>query len=203
MGESGATSNAGAVKAKLEAFVQSINFTTAGGQQSLGKDCLAAVAVGIRERTVDKQEQPSGQPLAPNRGKYRDKKARRGLPIGVGLRKGGRGDTGRMLSLVEVEGRQTIEPEVATMTFGKDDQSMQVAGWFTVGSHPHSGIRPSGAKNQPPRPFYAMDDALRAMVLDKCREFIADMIKRAGYGTKGGGSTTRARDVRGRFVKGG
>jgi len=178
MGSSGATSNAAAVKAKLEAFVQSINFTTAGRSQSLGRDCLAAVAVGIRERTVDRQQQFDGRPLAPNRGRYRIRKATRGLPVGVGLRKQGRGDAGRMLSLVEVQGRQEVEPEVATMTFGKDDQSMEVAGWFTVGSHPHSGIRPSGAKNQAPRPFYAMDANLRAMVLDLCHKFVIDLISR-------------------------
>src|SRR3954470_10857325 len=94
---SGATSNAGAVSAALEALVKSVNFTSPGKSGSLGEDCLAVVAVGIRERTVDEGKDADGRPLAANRGKYGDRKRSKGLPVGVGLRGKGQGDEGRML----------------------------------------------------------------------------------------------------------
>lgn len=175
---SGATSNAAAVKARIEALVASINFTSPGRAGSLGKDLLTDAAVGIRDHAIGEQAAPDGTPWEANRGKYGERKEAAGLPVGVGLRSKAANDDRRMLSLEQVKGRQEITPDSATMTYGTDDRAMRVAGWFTVGGSGSGGIEPSGTADQPGRPFYALNPTLKAELVESCREAVRDIIRR-------------------------
>jgi len=170
---SGASSNAAAVAAKIAKLIASVSFESQGDDQSLGRDLLAAVGQDIIKETSRDQRSPDGSPLAPNRGKYGERKRSKNLHVGAGLRSKARGDDGRMLSEMEIVGEQTITPDTATMRFGRSDRSRRVAGWFTNGD---SGDDPSGAEGAPARPFYGMSAASKAARTAEIRAFVRDLI---------------------------
>jgi len=160
----------------LEAFVRGVDFTAPGRQQSLGRDCLAHAVQGILDDTLAGQKSPDGTPLAANRGVYGERKAKAGLPVGIGLRgKKKAGD--RMLSEVEVRGEQDITPDTASMKYGRSDAARKKGQWFTAGGTATAGCEPSGTKGQPPRPFYGLSTGTVANIMAECRDFVRNLIR--------------------------
>lgn len=174
----GATSNAAAVSAKLEALVRAVDFTHVGASQSLGRDCLAEVVQGILADAIGGQKSPDGATLAANHGKYGEAKRSRGLPVGIGMRRKKASTGSPMLSEVEVAGTQDITPDTATLTYGRSELAKRKAQWFTAGSKAAPGLEPSGAANQPPRPFFGLSADSREAVMVVCRAFVADLIRK-------------------------
>jgi hypothetical protein len=174
---SGASSNAAAVKAQIAAFVKGIDFTRPGKEGSLGEDLLIEAADGMINQAIENQQSPDGTPFAENRGTYGEKKREEGLPVGIGLRRASGGGGDGMLSAKEMRGKWDIRPEEATMTYGTSDASRRKAEWFTGGSEGAHGCEPSGATNQPPRPFYAMGDQTKANVREAGHDFVRDRVR--------------------------
>jgi hypothetical protein len=153
--------------ALLDDLANSLDLTRDG----LGADMLGAIAEGITDRTLSDQKTADGQQFEPNRGTYGKRKREKGLPVGVGLEKGG-----EMVSLVQVKGTPTIEPDSASMVYGISDAAKEKALWFETGSEGPDGQR-SGASNQPAREFYAMDDAIIDAVVQRAEEAIVRFLE--------------------------
>jgi hypothetical protein len=174
---SGASSNAAAVKAQIAAFVKGIDFTRPGKEGSLGKDLLSEAATGIIDQAIGNQQSPDGTPFAANQGPYGDAKREEGLPVGIGLKGHRGGSSERMLSLVEVMGEQDIKPDEATMKYGRSEAMKRRGQWFTAGSTAVDGCEPSGAMNQPSRPFYGLGDETKANVREVGHDFVRDRVR--------------------------
>jgi hypothetical protein len=86
---------------------------------------------------------------------------------------------GDMLSDVNLTGDVTIEPELIQITYGAPgaDWSRRKAQFFTNGSVPSSdGTEHSGAKNQPPRPFWGLDEEINAKCEERIDVFLDDLL---------------------------
>jgi phage gpG-like protein len=168
------TSNLADFSARLNALADTFDLTRDG----LGETVLGVVADGIVARNAD-QKSPDGGEWAANRGKYGDRKRKAGLPVGVGIKKGGVG-SGAMLSQEQIVGARTVEPQSATMQYGTDDVNKRKASWFTRGSDGPGEGEPSGAPGQPARPFYELtaddEDAMRA----ECEDHLARTVRELG-----------------------
>lgn len=163
-------SNLGEIMSAIDAIVNGFNFTSTTGRSGkrLADKALDTIAERIAERTTARQMDSNQSPLAPNRGEYGEKKRTKGIPIGTGYYPAGNGGQngirgGQMLSDLELSGERVIEEKSATMTYGLDGFAKRKAQWFTNGSTGNAGER-SGAKNQPPRPFYDLDDGSKRML---------------------------------------
>jgi hypothetical protein len=158
-----AQSNRGEIEDLLDRLAGGFNFETPGiDGRGLGEELLDVVAEGVIDRTLAEQAQPDGAPLAPNAPDYAKRPAKAGKPIGV--------LSGEMLSQLEVNGERWIDPERAEMTYGQPGSgARRKAEWFTRGSaeNPPGDIEHSGAEGQPARPFYALDDEIRARLGDR------------------------------------
>lgn len=156
-------SNQEEIQRLLDQLAGGFNFTTPGTDgRGLGEELLDVVAEGVIDRTLAEQNQPDGAPLAPNAESYAASREKAGKPIGV--------LSGEMLSQLEVSGERVIGPERAEMTYGQPgSEARRKAEWFTRGSaeNPPGDIEHSGAEGQPSRPFYALDDAIRARLGDR------------------------------------
>ena len=159
---SGASSNVDRVEAWLNQLSDTFDFTLDGESKSLGEDLLDLAALGILDRSVGQEQQADGSSFAPNRGKYGDKKRSLGIQVGIGF---GDPNSDKMMSLLNVAGKRELQPEEATATFGATDFAADKGKWFTNGSSGADGDR-SGAKNQPPRPFYELDEYVAQDALD-------------------------------------
>lgn len=146
-------------------------------RDGLGKDMLGAIAEGIADRSLSGQASAAGA-WDENRGKYGEAKRGRGLPIGVGLKKGEAG--GQMLSLLEIAGEQTITADEASMRYGTEDAARRKASWYTRGSSGPGEGEVSGATDQPPRPFFELDPAIEAEVARRAEAALAKLVDGLG-----------------------
>ena len=119
-----------------------------------------------------------GTPLAPNRGKYGERKRAKGLIVGVGLRSKKAAQFPQMLLETELAGEVAVTPDTAIMKYGRTPASRRKAGWFTAGATASGGMEPSGAEGQPARPFYGLSAGTRAAISDECRDFVRELIRR-------------------------
>lgn len=175
-----ATSNLDEVERLLGELMTTFDLTRVGSSgQELGRDMVSIAALGILDRTLGNAQDADGEPIAENRGEYRKRKDRKGLPVGVGLDEQ---TADRMLSLPQVTGEVSVEPEQATMTFGITEAARRKSQWFTAGSDGSQGIEPSGAKNQPSRPFYALDEYIEAELVDLCDQVAEDFLTNLAQG---------------------
>lgn len=142
--------NLAEVTEAIERIADCLDFTRSGAETTIGKDLLVRAAREISER-ASVEKGPDGA-WKENRGKYGKAKRAKSLPVGKGLKDA---PNERMLSLPHIKGEHDIQPLSATMTFGTDERSKNLGKYFTNGSTGAAGDR-SGAKNQPPRPFYEM-----------------------------------------------
>lgn len=170
-------SNLESVRELFDKLDDSIDFTRAGVEQSLGRDLIRNQATRINDRAA--AEQGSQGRFAENRGLYGEKKRALGIIIGRGLRTED-GSTDVMMSLVNAQGQQSVQATEVTMEFGVGDDAKNKGHWFTNGSNP-SVPKPyrSGAKNQKPRPFYEITsadaDAMFAEVVDNVTDWLKSL----------------------------
>jgi hypothetical protein len=167
------TSNLPEVLARLSRFEDAF----ALDQNGSGEDMLELFAQSIAYR-FGSEEGDEGR-WDENRGKYGERKRAFGIPVGVGMKKGGR-PSGAMRAYDNIRGVQTIEADEATMRFGVDDFSRRKGMWFQNGSEEgEDGTERSGARNQPRRDFYGIteDDADQALRLygERVAEFLAGL----------------------------
>lgn len=149
------TSNIESIEHLLDKLDESIDFTRAGEEQSLGRDLIRNQATRINDRAA--MEQGSRGKFKANQGKYGTMKQKLGIIVGRGLRtEDGSADV--MMSLLNAQGDQTIGATEVTMEFGVTEDAKNKGHWFTNGSRGDKPFR-SGAENQPPRPFYEIKEA--------------------------------------------
>lgn len=166
------SSNLGEIEALLDRLAAGIDFTAPGAGASIGEEALDAVAEGIGDRCSLRQGDPDGRRWDDNRGKYGEAKRDAGVPIGVSPdARGHRG--GDMLSLVQLKGTRDVRPATASVAYGITPFARRKAQWFTNGSAAVGAGEESGAKGQPPRPFWGLDDAIR----DRVRAIVADGVR--------------------------
>ena len=160
-------SNRDQINALLDAWVNSIDLTDRTSQvgRQMADAVLDVMADGIHQRCIDKQAEPNGTAWAENAASYTKRKDKAGKPVGV--------LTGEMLGDMEAfKGTRTYEPDKAEMEYGKSEAARKKAEWFTRGSkeNPPDEIEYSGAKNQPSRPFYDLDDEIKSKAFEKAQE---------------------------------
>lgn len=133
-------SNRSQVSRALHILANSLNLRNRSplGNRRLGDELVDAAAAAIRERSVTKQADPSGNPWKRLSPRYLRRKLRQGYPATIGVR------TGEMLDPEQVRGRTVVTANAAAMTAGLDAETQQKAEWFQEG----------GARNRPARPFY-------------------------------------------------
>ena len=152
---------------------------TGGGPMGKGfaQDMVKIVALGMRDRGVVRQEDPSGNGWPKNAPDYAKEKDYRPVSIGPDRpKKGTKG--GDMMSEVNLTGNVTIEPERVAMEYGTTPEAKLKAQWFTNGSEPGLGEGEcSGAKRQPPRPFYGLDDAIERALDERVDRAIDEFLR--------------------------
>ena len=165
-------SNFDQIMANLDRLIDSINLTdtTSPAGKKMAVDVLDTMTDGIQRRTIDKQVDPDNNPLADNAPSYRAKPAKGSKIIGF--------LTGEMLSDQQMKGDRTFEPSHCSQEFGITDFAKRKAQWFTRGSqgNPPSDIEASGAKNQPSRPFYDLDDEIKDTGLQVVNKALEQLI---------------------------
>lgn len=167
-----ARSNLDSVAHWLRRMVEGFNFESPGIEgKGLANELLNVVADEITERTGNRQLDIDGGPLKPNAPAYAASTKKRGRPVGV--------LTGEMLSQREMHGTREILQYSARMSYGVTDFARKKAEWFTRGSEENGpeDIEYSGAQNQPPRPFYGMDDQIRDAVLARAAEALQHYVE--------------------------
>ena len=127
-----------AVVAALGRDVDSLGFRGRGPRGMLGEDVADMVAEIVMDRTVNRQAQPDGSPLAPLRPATVERKRRLGYPDTILV------ETGRMLAQAQLQGDADLsDPHEMRVVYGLDDEARQKAEW----AH-------EGAPNRARRPFY-------------------------------------------------
>jgi hypothetical protein len=109
--------------------------------KSLGEEALDLIARNIQERSLGEQAAPDNTRWAENKEPYASSRKKAGKQVGV--------LTGKMLSLPEIQGIQTIDPDAASMTYGRTPEAQQEAEWFQD---------PKEGRSQKPREFYEFDE---------------------------------------------
>lgn len=171
MSDDSATGNDAQISRLLMDLANTFDLTEPGANGSFAEDLLDAYALGVIERTLGAGRAADGSALEPNRGRYAEKKAASGEPVGVGL---GNSGSDRMMSLLQVKGERTITPDLASSTYGLSQPAKNKANYFTYGST-GSGVKGeySGAQNQPARPFWGFDSAIEEALTDLCEKRLA------------------------------
>lgn len=172
------------VAAGLTELVESFDFTRRGKDRSLGHTLIGVIHERISDRNRAEQD-PDGGPWEANRGKYGGRKRADGVPVGVGHYSLGRErgqrtaqyePGGEMTSLVQIQGEIEVEPDSVTSSFGTDDEVRRKGSWFTRGSSGPGEGEVSGAKNQPPRPFYGFNEDDADAVLDEAGRALDELL---------------------------
>ena len=153
----------------VNALDRVLDFTREG----LGDHAADVAADAIHSRFL--AESGADAKFADNRGKYGQRKRERGIPVGIGLH--GERVGGEMSARVHFAGVREIEADEVILAFGADDANRRKGMWFEAGSTPSEDIEPSGAKGQPPRPFFSLadpdEDAIVDLVGDAIDRFLA------------------------------
>lgn len=136
------SSNRGEVVAALSAFAAGFSLRRTGVSKSLGDEVADGVAADTIERTVGRQQDPSGAALAPLAAATIEEKQRHGYPLTITVRKY------EMMKEDEVRGVREVSPKSMTMTYGKTERAKLKAEWI---QDPSQKRRP-----QPPREFFGI-----------------------------------------------
>jgi hypothetical protein len=168
------TSNIDQVAESLRMFLDAFNFQRPGKDQSLGRDIVTDVALGIQERSVQ-EKRGADADWAPNEPEYAEQK---GKDYGVFDQPNVR--TGQMLSLPSLKGADTrIEPDSIEMVYG--------TGQPPTGTGTGAPLKPADTKvtdrdkagfaHDNARPFYEADQAIADRVRETCRENLNEYIR--------------------------
>lgn len=158
----------------LDELADTLDFTRAGREGSLGEQLAGVVVEGIVDRNRAAID-PDGNDWPENQGKYGERKDRYGLPVGVGLYAGGRAG-GEMVSMEQVQGEVEISPDEVTLSYGTHEEARRKGSWFTRGSDGPGEGEVSGAPNQPPRPFYAMGEEDLDRLVEEAGHALDDLL---------------------------
>lgn len=131
------TSNLPEIRRSLFELGQILNFRRrpSGGGPRVGEEILAMIATVIEERTIRRQQDPLGRPLAPLRPSTLTRKRRLGYPSTIGV------EEHKMLAFNEIRGDQMVTDKVAAMTYGQGSDQRAKAEWFQDPSNPNQAAR--------------------------------------------------------------
>lgn len=134
------TSNLPEIRRTIAELGQIMNFRRrqASSGRRVGEEILDVVALVIDDRTINKQQDPSGKPLARLKPRTLARKRRLGYPSTIGV------EEHKMLDLDQISGERVVTDKVASMTYGRTADQRAKAEWFQDPSNP----------NQAPREFY-------------------------------------------------
>lgn len=136
------TSNREAVIRALSGLAQAMNFRRRpGGYRTLGDTIARTTAETIIERTVGRQQTPSGAPLAKLKPSTVSRKRRLGLDPRILVA------THKMMEYHQVLGRVVVTRNVVVMSAGLDEDVRQKVAWATEGSV---------KRKRKKRPFYEL-----------------------------------------------
>lgn len=121
-----------------------LDASSPGGSGALGESVAQAVAEGIRERTVDRGLDATGNPLEPNEAKYAEAKRKKFGSSRPLVR------TGHMLKVESLKGDVVADGDSITMTYGTGATD-EIGG---------TTDRDEAGWNSDERPFFALDDAI-------------------------------------------
>jgi hypothetical protein len=160
------------VATQIDKILRGFNFSVPGRTgKGMAHEVLDAIIEEVVDRSLSRQAQPGGIPWADNAESYKRTPAKSGKPIGV--------LTGDMMSLINLRGVRTIEDYRAVMRYGSGEFAKRKAQWFTRGSSNDPGtesLEPSGASNQPARPFYERDDQsdrkIRVVLVESWNDYL-------------------------------
>lgn len=139
-------SNIDSFSASLDRLRDPLDFERDG----LGKRIVESQVRRILDRAAN-QQGDQGR-WDDNRGKYGEAKARKGLPVGVGLRP----SDSPMLSAENVRGEPTITADEIEMRHGATDEARKVGELFSID-----------------RPFYGLTAQDSAEIRDECAASVA------------------------------
>ena len=134
----------------------------AGGNKRLGDELIDVATAAIEDRTVNRQQDWAGQPLAPLKARTRERKARLGFDPRILI------ETHEMLDPEQIRGQTHVTEHEATMRAGLDDETrMKVEA-----AH-------EGAPNRRKRPFYDLGPNGEEAVDTLCGEVRDNAVREA------------------------
>jgi hypothetical protein len=176
--------NVDAVMYRLRNVVAEFDFTIPGADQSLGRD-VANLIVGRIDDRCAVSYGPDSVPWQPNS----EKEPPKGGYKGAKLRKYGWDETnrrtGQMLSILALKGRTTIEKDLITLRYGRDEAPSRggsPSGVVTDGDKKRTDVQKAeyahtGGRWGIKRPFYALGpgdkEAVVEFVQEKLDQYIA------------------------------
>lgn len=122
------SSNLGQVVRGLHRIGDAMNLRRRVGRARLGDELIAAAALAIEHRTVDKQLGPDLQPLAPLKARTIARKRKLGLDTRILI------ETHEMLSPDQITGRTHVERGRAVMLAGESVEAQYKTEWAHEGS---------------------------------------------------------------------
>lgn len=161
-------SNLDKIASDIDDLIASINFEMPGVNGSLANDLIDIAARGIIDRTVAEQDDAAGSPLKPNNPKYAAFKAAKYSSHQPLVR------TGQMLSLASVRGVPTIGEDEIIMDYGLGvAPTSGSTGYISKADRSVTDRQKAGHVSED-RPFYSLDDAIAADMIDHAGKVIVD-----------------------------
>ena len=164
------TSNIADVVAWLEGWVNGIDFTKTGADQSLGKDVANKVAEQIAARSATEHKGATAawpaNSTTPSRWHPQGYRAWKQQEYGVDTPNF---RTGQMLSATSLIGRTRIEPHEITMVYGTDAPPFTSAaptGLLSDADKAVTDTEKAVWATDKGRPFYELDDTIRQAVVE-------------------------------------
>lgn len=131
----------------------------------LGDEVADLIAVGIQTRTIDEQQGPGGDPLAPLSPRTVARKLRKGFPATIGV------ETGEMLEIQQVRGMVAIGSGEMVMEAGLSQAVKDKVAFFSEGDPKN---------NRPARRFYELDEEIEAQLDDLFEEVADERLRELG-----------------------
>jgi len=145
--------------------------------KKMAVDVLDVMSAEMLERCEDRRVDPTGTPWADNADSYKKSKRKAGKPVGELEHK--------MLTREQFDGVREFSQTMATSEYGITEEERKKAQWFTRGSEVNTptDIEASGARGyQPPRPFYELDDNIRAKAGAVIDQAVTDLVSTFNHG---------------------
>lgn len=133
-----------------------------GGGRRLGELVIEEIAMDIFKRSNEEQVEAGGQPFAELSPRYLRWKVEHGFSPKKNVK------TGKMLSLDEIRGESTVIDDLVVMTYGKGEETRQLAEWAHEGSK---------KRKRPKRPFYDMDAETEKHIDELLDSAVNDLIE--------------------------
>ena len=170
----------------LENLVTGFNFLLPGEDQSLGRDLVVAVAMGIADRSATIHD-PDSVPWAENSDNPPGKGYKSWKAMHYGVFDMPNYRTGQMLSLESLIGRPEITENAILMVYGTGDPpttSAAPTGYLSeedqkITDYEKAQFAHESTEHRPARPFYGLDDTIRQEAIDVAAEALDKYISEA------------------------